>query len=223
MTSGNDPDGCHAPGFIVVSGLGCCANATIRPEVSQRNRAGRRAPIRSLLVLFAALAGLPAPAQAEEAAPVVAEAVERVEEGLRFRLALPEGLPAEKLQALDAGETVGVTWELEVFRDRKMWFNTTVEKRKIEATALFDPVTRRYTLEHRAGKELLETREAGSRDEALAWLDHLVPVEPAKLEKPRVRWRARAILARRLVMLFVPTTDHTGWARGELDGGGGES
>lgn len=180
-----------------------------------------------LLALFAVLAGLPASARAEEAPPVVAEAVERDEEGVRFTLELPGGLPAEKLQALDAGEPVGVIWELEVLRDRKLWFNTTVEKRQIEATALFDPVTRRHALEHRVGKKVLVSREAGRREEAVAWLERLegglVPVSSAKLERPRLRWRARAVLGRKLVMLFVPTTVHTEWARGDLDGPAGEA
>ncbi len=191
---------------------------------------GREASPRALLIWLAASAvlfsGLAAPARAEEARSVVVRGVQRTEVGVRFDLMLAEGLPPEQADRLDQGERVWVTWEVELLRDRRLWFNTTVAKLELRASAQFDPLTQRYSLERHVGKELVASAEAGQRAEAVEWLtrvaEALVPVAPKAFDKPRLKWRARAILDRKLVLLFVPTTVRTGWGKGEFADSGDE-
>jgi hypothetical protein len=195
--------------------------------VSQRNCAGRRGSLRTREALLAglalaALAGV-RPAPAADARTLDVVSARRSDRGLVFALRLPEGLPPDREAALDQGEPVTVTYEVEIVRDRRLWFNTTVTRGRVEVAAVFDPLTQRYSLERRPGDGAeATTGEAGSRDEALRWLVELrgfeVPVEPGPLERPRLRWRARAIFARKLVMLFVPTTVKTRWSRGPVSG-----
>ena len=185
---------------------------------------GREAPHRAVLSLLAVCAVIlgagGTPARAEEPRVVEVRGVERAEGGLRFDLALAEGLPEKLVDELDQGERVSVTWELELVRDRHLWFNTTVAKLELRASASYDPLTKRYALERRVGKKPTESAEAGQREEALEWLTRasgaLLPVSDKALGKPRLRWRVRAILDRKLVMLFVPTTVKTAWGKGVL-------
>lgn len=190
--------------------------------MSQRNRTGRHAPLRAhraLLALAAALlAGGPAAVGAAEPQSLDVLAVERNELGVRFDLALAGGLPEKQVGELAQGERVTVTWEVELVRDRRMWFNTTVAKLELRASAVYDPLTERYALERRVGKEVVESAEAGQKEEALEWLtrarEATVVVPDKAFEKPRLQWRARAILDRKLVMLLVPTTVTTEWGKG---------
>ena len=175
----------------------------------------------ALLALSAALlTGSAHPAQAEEPQALVVLSVERIEAGVRFDLALDGSLPQKQVDELAQGERVSVIWEVELVRDRRMWFNTTVAKLELRASAVYDPLTQRYSLERRVGKELIDSAEAGRRGEAIEWLtrvkEAIVPVQGKAFERPRLRWRVRAILDRKLVMLLVPTTVTTEWGKGEF-------
>lgn len=162
-------------------------------------------------------------ARADAPVGLTVEDVSVTPAGLRLDVALPDGLPADLLGRLDEGERVEVAFQVEVFRDRRWWFNSTLAKVRVELGARFDPVTRRYALD-RSGGGAEHASEAGERRDAVGWLTRIdaltVPLDEGWADHPRLRYRVRAVLDRRLFMLVVPTTVRSRWVKGELGEGG---
>ena len=180
----------------------------------------RPAALCALLAAAGAIGGAPGapPARAADGdgSPAVRElaiALNGVQVLAGFRLA--NGFTPDLLKRIESGLPSGFVFELELLRDRKRWWDESLDSTTIEVVVMFNAVTREYLLNTKLAGKLLDSRTLHDPTE----LEHAMtrfaalPVFTLQGASRRERYlvRARAELGTGNVLGFVPVMRATPW------------
>jgi len=133
---------------------------------------------------------------------------------LEVAVELQTELPAELVEALDAGAEVRLAYPIRVKAKRRTLWDRKLWSGELITIAVFDPVTGRYRCEVVLDGLITSSGEAESAVEARRWLTHPPPVRielPEERREADVRVRARAVFARGTTWLIFPTQRDTPW------------
>jgi hypothetical protein len=128
---------------------------------------------------------------------------------------LQGGLTAERIEEIDAGLEITISYRLNVYRERSGLPNPAVSKQRIECTVQHDALTRQYTLTRRIDGELQEkkvTPDDAQMREFMTVLDRL-PVATVEEILPGESYYIKARSDLGLVWRFymIPWRDRTPW------------
>ena len=117
---------------------------------------------------------------------------------------------------IDSGLPTSFTFEFELVRTRKRWFDKAVDSSSLQVSAMYNAVSRQYLINYKHDGDLVDSRLVTDADELLAAMTDFTafPVfsTAGKNAQQRLRVRVRAELRTRTVFFFIPSTVHTDWA-----------
>ncbi len=141
-------------------------------------------------------------------------AFERQQIRLSFKLlgALDDNLR----KRLDSGLPTSFTFDFQLVRTRKSWFDRAVDSCSLEVGATYNAVTREYQINFKHDGNLIDSRVVKDAAELEAAMTEITgfPVFSIAGKNPqqRLRVRVRAELRTKTVFFFIPSTVHTDWA-----------
>lgn len=134
---------------------------------------------------------------------------------------LQGGLPAERIEEIDAGLEITIAYRLNVYRERSGLPNPSVSKLRIECTVQHDALTRQYTLTRRIDGELQEKKVTPDDDEMRRFMTVLdrLPVATAEEILPGESHyiKARADLGLVWRFYMIPWRQRTPWMQVPID------
>ncbi len=172
-------------------------------------------------------------AQAGPVAPDLQTTAERVTEGkadpritdvrlavdkqqIQLSFKLLEAFDERLRKRIDSGLPTSFTFDFELVRSRKSWFDKAVDSGTLQVGAMYNAVTREYLINFKHDGTLIESRVVKDADELLASMTELsdFPVFSVEGKNPqqRLRVRVRAELRTKTIFFFIPSTVHTDWA-----------
>ncbi len=117
---------------------------------------------------------------------------------------------------LESGLPTGFTYQFQLVRSRKRWFDKAVDKGTLQVGAMYNAVSRQYLINFKHDGGLIESRVVKDLGELRAAMTELhdFPVFSTAGKNPsqRLRVRLRAELRTRTLFFFIPSTVHTDWA-----------
>jgi hypothetical protein len=115
----------------------------------------------------------------------------------------------------DSGLPTVVVYRFELDLDRRHWWDPRLKSTTFEVEALYDAVSRAYTVYFRLEDKLIESRivrDHKALEAAMMHIDRLPVFSLAGIhERQRLLLRARAELGSRTVLSFVPVVITTEW------------
>lgn len=141
-------------------------------------------------------------------------AFEKQQVQLSFKLL--GALDDDMRKRLESGLPTSFTFEFQLVRTRKSWFDKSVDSGSLQVTAMYNAVTREYLINFRHDGSLFDSRKVKDPAELEAVMTQLTafPVFSTEGKNPqqRLRVRVRAELRTKTVFFFIPSTVHTDWA-----------
>lgn len=181
-------------------------------------RAGRlicALSLSSVLGAYLLAAQLPREGSARAGKPGI-DALSVVREGaaLLVSFRLDRALDARTWENIESGLPTGFTYEIEVRRLRRSWFDKRIGTTRLQVVAVYNALTREYLVNFRRDGELYASRVVTSADElehAMTVFDELPSIE---LDDRAGRFilRVRAELRSRTRLGLIPDRVHTAWA-----------
>ena len=168
-----------------------------------------------LLLALLALVG-PAPAVAKGDGPSVVDLTTALD-GRRVlvSLGLSGAWDEATRERLEAGLPTGFTFEIELLRDRKHWWDDGLVECRVEVVAMYNALTREYLVNTKQDGKLVDSRTVREAQDLARSLTRLsaVPafVVPEAVLGQRLLVRARALLGSSTWLGFFPTSDETSW------------
>ncbi len=189
-------------------------------------------PVALLIALPVALIAVAAAAQTETDAPAAPAPETRQEwtgepritdlriafekQQIRLSFKLLGAFDDELRKRLDSGLPTSFTFDFELVRTRKSWFNKAVDSGTLQVTAMYNAVTREYLINFKHDGHLIDSRVVKDAVELeAAMTEHSgfqVFTTEGKNRQQRLRVRVRAELRTKTVFFFIPSTVHTDWA-----------
>lgn len=186
--------------------------ASPRRPTRNEERVPALAGIAALAALSLVLAAGPA---AAEAPRIRGLAVEVEEHRTLVDFQLLDGFDAEVAERVSSGLATTFTYELELLRDRKRWFDRPIQRTQLQVIALFDAVAREYLVNYKLDGKLIESRMVHSLDELAAAMSRFEGVPAFTLQPLPRRWRllikVRAVLGSQTLFRIIPMQVETKW------------
>ena len=139
-------------------------------------------------------------------------------EGRRAQVsfALIDGFDHGLRERIQSGLPTGVVYEIELFKDRKRWWDRSLESAELQVVAMYNAVTREYLVNFKLDGRLIESRQVHDLAALETAMTRVEGLSAFSLEKaPRDRRllvRVRAELGSSTVLAFIPTLLVTDWA-----------
>lgn len=169
--------------------------------------------MRSLTLLVLLLVLAPAAALADGKIRGLDVEVEGHRVLLSFQLV--EGFERDVEERVRSGLPTSFTYELELLRDRKRWFDRPLESATLQVIAMFDAVAQEYLVNYKLDGKLVESRMVRSLDELREAMTRFRSVPAFTLDPLPRRWRllvkVRALLGSRTLFALIPTRVTTDW------------
>jgi hypothetical protein len=132
---------------------------------------------------------------------------------ISFRLA--QVFDEELERRLESGLLTGFSFQIQLLRDRKSWFDTSVDSGRLRVDAMYNAVTREYLVNYRYDGKLIESRLVREPEELERAMTEFSDFPAFTLEGRaktlRLQVRIRAILGTRTILFFIPRTQSTDW------------
>ncbi len=131
-------------------------------------------------------------------------------------------------RGIDSGLPTGFTFDFQLARPRKGWFNNTLDSVSLQVDAMYNAVTREYLINYRLEGSLIESRVIREPDELRRAMTEFTDFRLFSVDgRPagqRLRVRVRADLGTGTFFFFIPRTLSTDWAsrRFRIAGGDGD-
>jgi hypothetical protein len=175
----------------------------------------RQIPALATILALLAAAAAPLPAGAAEDAEISALAVRvdgnRALVGFRLTGAF-DGRFVERVQS---GLPTGFTYQLELLKDRKRWYDRTLEQTSFQVVAMYDALSHEYLVNYKLGGKLVESRTASDLaqlETAMTAVDGLPAFELDGFPHAwRMLVRVRAEVGDRTLLGFIPAKATTDW------------
>ncbi len=117
---------------------------------------------------------------------------------------------------LDSGLPTSFTFDFQLVRTRKSWFDKAVDSGTLQVTAMYNAVTREYLINFKHDGNLIDSRVVKDTAELEAAMTEFTAFPVFSTEgknfQQRLRVRVRAELRTKTVFFFIPSTVHTDWA-----------
>ncbi len=128
---------------------------------------------------------------------------------------LDHALDERTWEKIESGLPTGFTYDIEVRRARRNWFDRTVAATRLQVVAMYNALTRDYRVSFKRDGELYASRVVTSPEDleqALTSFDGLSAVELENEEPGPLIVRVRAELRTRTRLGLIPDRVHTAWA-----------
>lgn len=119
------------------------------------------------------------------------------------------------LERVESGLPTSIAYRLVLLKDRKRWFDRSLEDSRLTVVAMYDAMRREYLINYKQDGRLLESRmvhDLDALERAMTHFERLpaftLPPEP---KGERLLVRARAELGSKTVLWLIPTKITTGW------------
>ncbi len=116
---------------------------------------------------------------------------------------------------MDSGLPTPILYKFELSRDRKRWWDQKLKTATLEVVAIYDAVTRDYTVNYKLDDKLIESRTVRERkalEEAMTTIDQLPVFSLAGLSaEGRLLVKIAAEMGSRTILSFIPVTINTDW------------
>jgi hypothetical protein len=128
---------------------------------------------------------------------------------------LDGGFTPHVLDRIESGLPTTLAYELELDRDRKRWWDDSLDSTRLEVVAMFNAVTREYLVNTKLGGKLIDSEtlhDPGDLERAMTRFTAL-PVFPLQHPDAHERYllRVRVELGMGHVIYFVPVLHTTDW------------
>ena len=172
--------------------------------------------IRTLGALAGLLFAFVATAQAKAEPARVSELELKVEESqVQVSFQLDDAFTEDFLRRVESGVPTGFVFDFQLVRDRKSWFDSSVDSGRLQVDAMYNAVTREYLINYRHDGDLVESRVVRELEELqqamTEFSDFTVFAVEGKAARQRLRVRVRAVLGTRMFLFFIPRTQSTDW------------
>lgn len=141
--------------------------------------------------------------------------VKHLENQVLVSFELVHAFDEEFKQRIESGLLTGFSFQFQLVRDRKSWFDKGVDSGTLRVDAMYNAVTREYLINYRYDGDLIESRvvrEAEELQKAMTtFSDFPVFTVEGHSHKQRLQVRVRAVLGTRMVLFFIPRTLSTDW------------
>ncbi|MFL6262389.1 MAG: DUF4390 domain-containing protein [Thermoanaerobaculia bacterium] len=118
-------------------------------------------------------------------------------------------------ERVDSGLPTSILYRLELFRDRKRWWDQRLRESTFEVVATYDAVARAYAVHYKLNDKLIESRTVRERrtlEEAMTRVERLPAFSVAGLPREwRLLVKVEAELGSRTVLSLIPVTISTPW------------
>jgi len=170
-----------------------------------------------LLALLTAALRIASPLAAEPHISGLAVAFEGRQALLSFRL--EEATGERFLQRVESGLPTGFELTFELVRQRRGWFDRTLDTNRLQVVAMYDALAREYLVNYKLGGKLIRSRmvrDLEALEEAMTHFErepifHLDPMPPDL----RLRIRLRAELGSKTIFSLIPARVTTEWVESE--------
>jgi hypothetical protein len=129
--------------------------------------------------------------------------------------ALTDAFDHRFTERIDSGLPTSILYRLQLFRDRKRWWDQRLRETTLEVVATYDAVARAYTIHYKLNDKLVESRTVRERkalEEAMTRVEQLPVFSVAGLPHEwRLLIKAEAELGSRTVLSLIPVTISTDW------------
>lgn len=136
---------------------------------------------------------------------------------LSFRLA--EATGERFLERVQSGLPTGFEVTFELIRQRRRWFDKTLDTNTLQVVAMYDALEREYLVNYKLGGKLVRSRMVSSVEELKAAMTRFEsePIFQLGGLSPdvRLRIRLRAELGSKTIFSLIPTRITTDWVESE--------
>jgi hypothetical protein len=180
----------------------------------------RRLDLRRTLrtTLLVALLLVPIAAASRDATETGSLGVPRVsvvDNTARVSVTFDKAFNDEFIERIESGLPTGFTYEFELMRDRKRWWDAHLKSSTLEVAAMYNAVSREYLVNFKLDGKLIESRLSRSLEELESTMTRVesLPLFPLDELPPHLRIlvRARVRLDSRTLFLLIPTRMETDW------------
>jgi hypothetical protein len=118
-------------------------------------------------------------------------------------------------ERVDSGLPTPILYRFELARDRKRWWDQKVKAATLEVVAMYDAVSREYSVHYKLDDKLIESRTVRERkalEEAMTTVENLPVFSLAGLAgEGRLLVKVLAEIGSRTMLSFIPVTINTDW------------
>lgn len=138
---------------------------------------------------------------------------------VRLDFRLDGAFDAALREQVASGLPTGITYELELLRDRQ-WFDRGLTEATLRVTAMYNALTEEYLINYELDGKLIESRllhDPAALEPAMTEFARLpaFTLEPGAEVGRRLLVRARAVLGTHTLLGFIPARDATGWTQSD--------
>ena len=114
---------------------------------------------------------------------------------------------------LESGLATGLVFDFELVRKRKIWFNKTVARGKLQVSAMYNAVSREYLVNYKHDGTLIDSRLVRDPEELRLAMSEFEKISALSVEgkKGEFVFRMRAELGTGSLLFFIPTLRTTEW------------
>jgi hypothetical protein len=126
----------------------------------------------------------------------------------------------QTIQSLQSGVPTSLTYVVEVFRKRPLWFDEGIGRARIEVIATFNSVTREYLLNYRRDRKLVRSEtfsDLAALQQAMTHIDEPKLFAIGKRQPYKLVVRVKADLMRGWVLYFIPWEVSTRWKEARVE------
>ncbi|MCY3971059.1 MAG: DUF4390 domain-containing protein [Acidobacteria bacterium] len=149
-------------------------------------------------------------------AGIAALSVVRDGSALLVSFRLDRALDERTWEKIESGLPTGFTYDIEVQRLRRRWFDQRVGATRLQVVAMYNALTREYQVNFRRDGELYASRvvtSAADLERALTVFEELPSIEIEDDRAGRFVLRVRAELRSRTRLGLIPDRVHTAWVK----------
>ena len=149
-------------------------------------------------------------------AGIAALSVVRDGAALLVSFRLDRALDERTWERIESGLPTGFTYDIEVQRLRRRWFDKRVGATRLQVVAMYNALTREYLVNFKRDGDLYASRVVTSTadlERAMTVFEKLPPIEIEDDGTGRFVLRVRAELRSRTRLGLIPDRVHTAWAQ----------
>jgi hypothetical protein len=134
------------------------------------------------------------------------------------RFSLRDGFDQRLSRRIESGLPTSILYRIELFRDRKRWFDRRLQENTLEVTAMYDAVARAYNIHFKLAGKLVESRTVRDLKAVAGAMTEIGPLPvfaagdlPRDLRGQRLLLKIQAELGSRTALSFIPVAIRTDW------------
>lgn len=122
------------------------------------------------------------------------------------------------LERIESGLATGLDYGIELVKNRRFWFNKTVDQGQLQVVAMYNAVNDEYLVNYKYDGDLISSRLVRDPEELRAAMTEIedLPVFNLAERHGELRLRVRAELGTGSFLFFIPTLRATDWVEARL-------